>query len=77
VQNILLATRALELGTTLTTLYLIHEREAEAAMGIPETHYSYAILPIGYPLGNFGPVRRAPLSDVVYDDRWGALWTVA
>jgi nitroreductase len=77
VQNILLATRALGLGTTLTTLYLIHEKEAEAAMGIPETHHSYAILPIGYPLGNFGPVRRAPLSDVVYDDRWGNPWTAA
>jgi nitroreductase len=75
VQNILLATRALGLGTTLTTLYLIHEKEAEAAMGIPETHHSYAVLPIGYPLGNFGPVRRSPLSDVVYDDRWGAPWT--
>jgi nitroreductase len=76
VQNILLATRALGLGTTLTTLYLIHEKEAEAAMGIPETQHSYAILPIGYPLGNFGPVRRAPLSEVVYDDRWGASWTM-
>jgi nitroreductase len=75
VQNILLATRALGLGTTLTTLYLIHEKEAEAAMGIPETHHSYAILPIGYPLGHFGVVRRAPLSDVVYDDSWGVPWT--
>ena len=69
-QNILLATRALGLGTTLTTLYLIHEKEAEAAMGIPETHHSYAVR---YPLGRFGPVRRAPLSDVVYDDRWATL----
>lgn len=77
VQNMLLATRALGLGTTLTTLYLVHEKEAEAAMGIPDTHHSYAILPIGYPLGNFGPVHRAPLSDVVYDDRWGNRWTAA
>jgi nitroreductase len=75
VQNILLATRAVGLGTTLTTLYLIHEKEAEAAMGIPETHSSYAILPVGYPLGRFGPVRRAPLSDVVYDNHWGDPWT--
>ena len=22
-------------------------------------------------MGNFGPVRRGPLSDVVYLDRWG------
>ena len=77
VQNMLLATRALGLGTTLTTLYLIHEKDAEAAMGIPDSHHSYAILPIGYPLGKFGPVRRTPVSDVVYDDKWGRSWTAA
>jgi nitroreductase len=75
VQNMLLATRALGLGATLTTLHLIHEKETESAMGIPDSHHSYAILPVGYPLGKFGPVRRSPLSEVVYADRWGAPWT--
>ena len=70
-QNILLACRALGLGCTLTTLYLNFEKEAEAAMGLPADVHSYAILPIGYPMGNFGPVRRAPLQSVVYQDRWG------
>ena len=74
VQNILLAARALGLGSTLTTLYLLHEKEAEAAMGIPADFHSYAILPLGFPLGKFGPVRRAPLSEVVYADRWGEAW---
>ncbi len=74
VQTMLLAARALGLGATLTTLYLIHEGQAEAAMGIPDSHHSYAILPIGYPLGKFGPVRRVPLADVVYDDKWGRHW---
>ncbi len=71
VQNILLACRALGLGCTLTTLYLNFEKEAEAAMGLPADVHSYAILPIGYPMGNFGPVRRASLQSVVYQDRWG------
>jgi nitroreductase len=75
VQNMLLAARALGLGATLTTLYLIHEKDAEAAMGIPDSHHSYAILPVGYPLGKFGPVRRAPLAEVVYHDTWGQRWT--
>jgi len=35
VQNMLLAARALGLGATLTTLYLQHEKEAEAALGLP------------------------------------------
>jgi nitroreductase len=71
----LLAARALGLGTTLTTLYLLFEKEAEAALGLPEGTHSYAILPIGYPLGNFGPVARTPLEDVVFADRWGAKWS--
>jgi nitroreductase len=74
VQNMLLAARALGLGTTLTTLYLMHEKETEAAMGLPEDVHSCAILPIGFPLGKFGPVRRAPLADVVYQDKWGAAY---
>src|ERR1700726_2486698 len=71
VQNMLLAARALGLGATLTTLYLQFEKEAEAALGLPPGVHSYAILPIGYPIGRFGPVRRVPLADVVYEDRWG------
>jgi len=75
VQNMLLAARALGLGATLTTLYLLFEREAEAALGLPPDAHSYAIVPIGYPLGKFGPVARTALEDVVFADRWGEQWT--
>ena len=71
VQNMLLAARALGLGATLTTLYLQFEKEAEAALGLSPGVHSYALLPIGYPMGRFGPVRRIALTDVVYEDRWG------
>jgi nitroreductase len=71
VQNMLLAARALGLGATLTTRHLLYEKESEAALGLPPGVHSYAILPIGYPMGKFGPVGRAPLGDVVYQDRWG------
>jgi nitroreductase len=71
VQNMILAVRALGLGTTLTTRHLQYEKEVEAALGLPPGIHSYAILPIGYPMGRFGPVRRAPLSEIVYLDRWG------
>jgi hypothetical protein len=47
------------------------EKEAEAALGLPPSVHSYALLAIGYPMGRFGPVRRVPLADVVYEDRWG------
>ena len=71
VQNMLLAARALGLGATLTTLYLQFEKEAEAALGLPSGVHSYALLPIGYPLGGFGAVRRIALPDVFFEDRWG------
>ena len=47
------------------------ENEAEAALRLPPCVDSYALLPIRYPMGRFGPVRRVPLADVVYEDRWG------
>src|SRR5204862_5934840 len=71
VQNMLLAARALGLGATLTTLYLNFEKEVEAALGLPSDMHSYALIPLGYQMGGFGPVRRVPLADVVYGDRWG------
>jgi nitroreductase len=75
VQNMLLAARALGLGATLTTLFQYEEEDAEAMLGVPEDARSYAILPIGYPLGNFGPVARVALEDVVFADQWGAKWS--
>src|SRR5262247_2161650 len=72
VQNMLLAARALGLGATLTTRHLLYEKEAEAALGLPAGVRSYAILPIGYPMGKFGPVGRGPLTEIVYQDHWGS-----
>lgn len=76
VQNILLAARALGLGANLTTRHLCFEREAETALQLPPGFVSYAIVPIGYPIGNFGPVRRGRLSDVVSFNRIGEPWNV-
>jgi nitroreductase len=77
VQNMLLAARALGLGCTLTTRHMLFEKEADKALGLPDGVHSYAILPIGYPMGKFGPVGRGPLTDFVYQDRWGQPYTAA
>jgi nitroreductase len=74
VQNMLLAARALGLGATLTTRHLLFEKESEAALGLPSGVHSYAIIPLGYPMGRFGPVGRGPLKDITYLDRWGENW---
>ena len=70
-QNILLAAQALGLGATLTTRHLLHEKDAEAAPGLPSGVHCYAIIPTGYPMGQFGPVDRGPLSEIVHQDRCG------
>jgi nitroreductase len=71
VQNILLTAHTLGLGATLTTRHLLYEAQVEEIFGLPPGVHSYAIIPIGYPLGHFGPVRRGPVADVVYLDDWG------
>lgn len=70
VQNVLLAARALGLGAALTT-FPLEEREAfKAILGLPDNVEPYCVLPVGYPMGNFGPVSRSPLESVVRWDRW-------
>jgi len=71
VQNMLLATRALGLGTTLTTRHTGYGKEVDAIFGLPFGVHSYAILPIGWPVARFGPLGRGPLRDVVFEDEWG------
>jgi nitroreductase len=71
VQNILLAARALGLGATLTTRHLIYEKEVNDLLGLPPGAETFAIIPIGYPMGRFGPVSREPLEKVAFIDRWG------
>lgn len=75
VQNMLLAARALGLGANLTTRHLRFEEESEKALELPEGVHSYAIIPIGYPMGNFGPVGRGDLRDFVSLDRIGQPWS--
>ena len=72
VQNILLACRALGLGTVITTLHLLYERTIKERLGIPPEVETVALLPIGWPLGRFGPTNtRAAVEAVTYWDRWG------
>lgn len=71
VQNILLACRALGLGAALTTMHQCFEEELHAYFGIPDDFGVVVTIPIGWPLGNFGPVRRTPAEEKTFFDRWG------
>jgi nitroreductase len=70
VQNILLAARALGLGSVLTTQHFFVPGEFEAVIGLPSTVTLAAVLPVGYPKGRFGPVSRPDPRSVVSWDRY-------
>ena len=76
VQNLMLAARALGLGTVITTIHRGREREIRELLGIPDDVTTAALIPMGYPAegAGFGPVRRGPTSEVTYLDRWGSPW---
>lgn len=74
VQNLILACRALGLGTVITTNHLRCEAEVKALLGIPKDVDTFALLPIGWPVGRPGPLSRKPLAEVVHADGWGRPW---
>ena len=44
----------------LTTPHFFVPGKFEAVLGIPKTVTLAAIIPVGYPVGKFGPVKRPP-----------------
>lgn len=74
VQNIILAWRALGLGTVLTTNHVVLEAEVNRALELPEDVRTFGLMPIGYTDDKFGGVKRRPLSEVALHDRFGNPW---
>jgi nitroreductase len=70
VQNLLLAARALGLGSVLTTLHRRRKARIHEILGIPDQIESAAIIPLGWPDRDYGPNRRPPLAQFVMYDRW-------
>lgn len=70
VQNLLLAARALGLGAVITVWHLFLEHEWKRELGIPKDVGTFAVIPVGWPIGRFGPVARRPAADVIHRDRW-------
>jgi nitroreductase len=70
IQNLLLAARARGLAATMTTWHLFAESDVRKVLEIPTSVRTYALIPIGWPLGRFGPVTRRPPDDVIRRDHW-------
>lgn len=70
VQNLLLTARALGLGANITLWHLFLEHEWKAVLGIPRRVHTFAVIPVGFPLGRFGPVARRDVASAIHRDRW-------
>jgi nitroreductase len=71
VQNLLLAARRYGLGGCLTMAHLSYEDEVKAVLSIPDEIETCALVPLGYPLDNFGPLSRRPIEEITFADSWG------
>lgn len=70
VQNFLLAARAEGLGGVLTTLVCNRETELRDILKFPTGWGVHAMVPLGYPKGNHGPITRASVEDMTSIDQW-------
>jgi len=70
VQNLLLAARALGLGAAPTTLGLSNRAAAKEVLDLPDNMEAFCLIPVGYPMGKFGPVTRLPAAETLRWDRW-------
>jgi nitroreductase len=71
VQNLMLAARALGIGSVPTTLHPQVMDRVRALLGIPAEAELHLCVPLGYPRGRFGPTRRKPTAETTFLDRWG------
>jgi nitroreductase len=69
-QNLLLAARALGYGGAFTGWHHAVEPELRALLGVPDGAFMAGTITIGRPAGNHGPVRRRPISELVYGESW-------
>lgn len=70
VQNLLLAARALGYGGVITGFHGYVETELRSLLAIPEEAFIACTISLGRPRGGHGPVRRRPIRELVFEDRW-------
>jgi nitroreductase len=71
VQNLMLAARALSIGSVPTTLHAQVLERVYALLDIPSEMEFHLCIPLGYPRGKFGPTQRRASGEVSFRNRWG------
>ncbi len=71
--SLMVALRTRGLGSTWTSLHLIHERETAKLLGIPDDVTQTVLLPVGYMRDAvLAPAPRKGAREVTYWNEWGA-----
>jgi nitroreductase len=73
VQNMMLAARALGLGTLMTTFNIAIEPLLRKEFKLPDEARPVAVIPVGFPAEGekFGATTRKPVESVTFWDGWG------
>jgi nitroreductase len=71
VQNLMLAARALGIGSVPTTLHAQVLERVYQLLDIPADMEFHLCIPLGYPRGQFGPTQRRPTAETTFLNRWG------
>ena len=69
-QNLIVAARALGLGTVFTTFQGVAEPVIRETLAIPDDVHIGCMIPMGWPARRFGPLERVPYQQVVHRDGW-------
>jgi nitroreductase len=70
VQNLMLAARALGIGSVPTTLHPQVMDRVYAMLGVPAEAEFILCIPLGYPRGRFGPTSRLPTAETTFFNTW-------
>jgi len=71
VQNLMLAGRALGVGSVMTTFNRFADESLRRELHLPDEVVPACLIPIGYPEGQrFGPTTRNPVESVTHWDGW-------
>lgn len=69
-QNLIVAARALGLGSVFTTFHRVAEAAVRGILGLPEEVQIAVTIPMGFPARPFRPVKRKPIEEVVRYEHW-------
>jgi nitroreductase len=74
IELMMLAARALGVGTAMTTMLSSREPETKAILGVPADYQLIALIPMGYPDAAFKRPYRKPVFPRLHDGRWDRGW---